>query len=161
MLTIHAEPLPPISRSLWPFIARRRNICCKLEIHPVGPLLSVAGADPLDIAQGICRVLSDEARMMGCLRRWIPRANLFPDRVPGRNDASYLHPPSSAGTADTVSSAVLRTTASHFRNVRADTHADNRTMQHLLEENGFLPCGTIHVRDGTPRLAYHWTADRP
>lgn len=46
------------------------------------------------------------------------------------------------------------------RNVRADTHADNRTMQHLLEENGFLPCGTIHVRDGTPRLAYHWTADR-
>jgi len=34
-------------------------------------------------------------------------------------------------------------------------------MQHLLEENGFLPCGVIHVRDGTPRLAYHWTADRP
>ena len=38
--------------------------------------------------------------------------------------------------------------------LRADTHADNRIMQHLLEKNGFTRCGIIHVADGTPRIAY-------
>lgn len=79
-----------------------------------------------------------------------------------RNDAPYLTIHRLAGDGRTH--GLFRCAADYCkaisRNVRADTHADNRTMQHLLEENGFLPCGTIHVRDGTPRLAYHWTADR-
>ncbi len=39
-------------------------------------------------------------------------------------------------------------------NVRADTHQDNRIMQHLLEKNGFWKCGVIYLADGAPRLAY-------
>ena len=35
-----------------------------------------------------------------------------------------------------------------------EVHADNKIMQHLLEENGFTKCGIIHVEDGTPRIAY-------
>ena len=31
-----------------------------------------------DIAQGICRVLSDEAGIMGCLRCWIPPSPPIP-----------------------------------------------------------------------------------
>ena len=27
-------------------------------------------------------------------------------------------------------------------------------MQHLLEKNGFTPCGIIYVANGTPRIAY-------
>ena len=38
--------------------------------------------------------------------------------------------------------------------LRADTHADNKIMQHLLEKNGFTRCGVIHVADGSPRFAY-------
>ena len=38
--------------------------------------------------------------------------------------------------------------------LRADTHADNKVMQHLLESEGFTRCGIIHVEDGTPRIAY-------
>ena len=41
-------------------------------------------------------------------------------------------------------------------NVRIDTHADNRIMQKLIERNGFQKCGTIYVRDGSPRIAYQW-----
>ena len=37
---------------------------------------------------------------------------------------------------------------------RADTHADNKAMQHILEETGFTRCGVIHVADGSPRFAY-------
>lgn len=42
--------------------------------------------------------------------------------------------------------------------IRADTHADNRTMQHLLEKHGFTYCGIIYTDDGTPRLAYDYLA---
>ncbi len=39
-------------------------------------------------------------------------------------------------------------------NIRIDTHSCNTIMQKLLIRNGFLPCGTIHVEDGTPRIAF-------
>lgn len=42
--------------------------------------------------------------------------------------------------------------------IRADTHADNRTMQHLLEKHGFTRRGIIYTHDGTPRLAYDYLA---
>ena len=42
--------------------------------------------------------------------------------------------------------------------VRIDTHADNHVMQRRIAENGFTKCGIIYVEDGSPRLAYHWTA---
>lgn len=38
--------------------------------------------------------------------------------------------------------------------VRADTHADNHIMQHILTSLGFCRCGVIYVADGTPRDAY-------
>lgn len=41
-------------------------------------------------------------------------------------------------------------------NIRADTHSDNRTMQHLLEKHCFQRCGVVHVWDGTPRIAYQY-----
>ena len=38
--------------------------------------------------------------------------------------------------------------------LRADTHADNHIVQHILESEGFTYCGIIHIADGTPRRAY-------
>ena len=38
--------------------------------------------------------------------------------------------------------------------LRADTHHDNLTMQHLLVKNGFAQCGIIYISDGSPRIAY-------
>lgn len=38
--------------------------------------------------------------------------------------------------------------------LRADTHADNIIVQHILEQHNFRYCGIIHVADGTPRKAY-------
>ena len=41
--------------------------------------------------------------------------------------------------------------------LRADTHHDNKIVQHLLEESGFLRSGVIFMcDDGTPRIAYEW-----
>lgn len=38
--------------------------------------------------------------------------------------------------------------------LRADTHFDNHTMQHLLEKNGFERRGIIYLANGDPRIAY-------
>lgn len=42
--------------------------------------------------------------------------------------------------------------------IRADTHHDNKTMQHVLEKHGFIRRGIIHVEDGSPRIAYEYFA---
>lgn len=42
--------------------------------------------------------------------------------------------------------------------VRVDTHPDNKVLQTLLPEQGFVLCGTIHVvQDPDPRLAYEFS----
>lgn len=60
----------------------------------------------------------------------------------------------SAGKHKGVGKAVLDWSMEHCQSLRADTHADNKIMQHLLEKNGFTRCGVIHVADGSPRFAY-------
>lgn len=42
----------------------------------------------------------------------------------------------------------------NIHNLRADTHRDNHPMQRLLEKNGFVRCGIIYTKDGSPREAY-------
>ena len=39
-------------------------------------------------------------------------------------------------------------------NLRVDTHRDNRIMQHVVEQNGFIYCGIIYLLNGDERLAY-------
>lgn len=38
--------------------------------------------------------------------------------------------------------------------LRIDTHRDNIPMQRMLEKNGFVRCGVIHLSDGDERIAY-------
>ena len=61
-----------------------------------------------------------------------------------------IHRLASAGRHPGVAAAVITWCLEHCESLRADTHADNKIMQHLLEENGFTKCGIIHVEDGTP-----------
>ena len=68
-----------------------------------------------------------------------------------RYPALRHHPPAGFGGQATD---VINWCLEHCESLRADTHADNKIMQHLLEENGFTKCGIIHVEDGTPRIAY-------
>ena len=53
-----------------------------------------------------------------------------------------------------VAADVITWCLEHCESLRADTHADNKAMQHILEETGFTRCGVIHVADGSPRFAY-------
>ncbi|MBR5515805.1 MAG: tRNA (guanosine(46)-N7)-methyltransferase TrmB [Clostridia bacterium] len=42
----------------------------------------------------------------------------------------------------------------NIRNIRCDTHEENLSMRRMLEKNGFVYCGIIHLADGSPRVAY-------
>lgn len=42
----------------------------------------------------------------------------------------------------------------HCSEIRVDTHEDNAPMRRLLVVESFVPCGTIYVADGSPRIAY-------
>lgn len=46
------------------------------------------------------------------------------------------------------------------RNLRIDTHEDNRIMRHCISSFGFSYCGVIHLRDGSPRLAFQKVGER-
>ncbi|MCR5695020.1 MAG: GNAT family N-acetyltransferase [Clostridia bacterium] len=43
--------------------------------------------------------------------------------------------------------------------IRADTHKDNIPMQKALSKYGFRHCGTVYVRDRSPRLAFEYTGE--
>ena len=72
------------------------------------------------------------------------------------NDQPYgtLHRLASAGHRKGMGRMVIDWCLEHCESLRADTHADNKIMQHVLESNGFTRCGIIHVADGSPRIAY-------
>lgn len=43
---------------------------------------------------------------------------------------------------------------SQCRNLRIDTHGDNRIMRHCIGKYGFIYCGIIHLLNGDGRLAF-------
>ena len=75
----------------------------------------------------------------------------------GINLLSELCKRASAGRVHGAAAICFAWCAARGLPLRADTHADNKVMQHLLEKNGFVRCGNITLADGTSRIAYHCT----
>ncbi len=76
------------------------------------------------------------------------------------NDAPYatIHRIAADGEKPGVFGRSIAFCRAQCGNLRIDTHHDNRTMQHLVEKAGFARCGIIYVEDGSPRIAYQYTA---
>lgn len=73
-----------------------------------------------------------------------------------QNDEPYyaIHRVASNGTVKKFFEKCVcfcRPICSHLR---IDTHSDNAVMQHVLEKNGFLRCGTVMLDNGETRIAY-------
>ena len=118
-----------------------------------------------DIRTGICHVIRDGGEIRGvfALIRGIEPNYLRIEGGSWLNDRPYLtiHRVASDGTAHGVFRCAADYCKSMADNVRIDTHEKNLTMQRQIEKNGFLRCGIIHLPDGSPRIAYQWTADPP
>ena len=72
------------------------------------------------------------------------------------SDVPYavIHRLASDGSHKGIAAEGIQWCAQQINCLRADTHADNKVMQHLLEKNGFIRCGIIYVANGTARIAY-------
>ena len=117
-----------------------------------------AGLLEEDIAAGQQYVCTEEGRVFAAFAL-IPgedptyvriEAGAWPDDAP----YATIHRLAADGTGRGVTGAVIAWCAAQSPVLRADTHADNAPMQHLLEKHGFVRCGIIYTDDGTPRLAY-------
>ena len=76
-----------------------------------------------------------------------------------RNDTyGTIHRLAADGSEKGVFLACLDLCRSQNPYLRADTHHDNKTMQHLLTKHGFRESGIIYVDDGSPRIAYEFEA---
>ena len=97
---------------------------------------------PGDIANGNCFVETENGVIHGA---W-------------RNDDPYaaIHRLGSDGALPGFTGRCFDFCKGLCPDLRADTHEHNTVMQHLLEKNGFLRCGTIITTNGTPRIAYHF-----
>ena len=73
---------------------------------------------------------------------------------------NVMHRMASDGEVRGIGKAALDFCKAHSENVRADTHKDNITMQNMLCKNGFVPCGIIHVENGSERIAYQYTPEK-
>lgn len=65
-----------------------------------------------------------------------------------------IHRLASTKTSRGIARACFEWCWEHCRNLRIDTHEDNRIMRHCIESFGFSYCGVIHLNNGDPRLAY-------
>ncbi|KFI69256.1 GNAT family N-acetyltransferase [Bifidobacterium magnum] len=68
-----------------------------------------------------------------------------------------IHRIASAGLVRHAARDCINWAVQHYGNVRADTHPNNKAMQHVLEGCGFARCGLIQVVDrpvDTTRIAY-------
>ena len=116
-----------------------------------------------DIREGMCRVICEGETIHGVFAVFEGDEPTY-DYIEGGewlNDEPYvtIHRIAGDGQAHGLLHCAADYCKSLASNVRIDTHAANKTMQHLVEKNGFIKCGIIYVKDGSPRLAYQWTEE--
>lgn len=115
-----------------------------------------------DIRLNTCKVIYDESGIHGVFALFEGEEPTYTHIENGNwlNDESHLtiHRLAGDGRVHGLFQCAADHCKSLSRNIRVDTHANNRTMQRLIEKSGFTKCGIIHVKDGTPRIAYHWTS---
>ena len=69
-------------------------------------------------------------------------------------DYHVVHRIASYPEVHCVFSSIMDFCLSRDRNIRIDTHRDNKIMQHNLLKHSFSYCGIIYLLTGDERLAY-------
>ena len=71
-----------------------------------------------------------------------------------------VHRIASYPDAHGIFSSIMDFCFSHDRNIRIDTHRDNKIMQHNILKHGFTYCGIIYLLSGDERFAYQKMVSR-
>ena len=111
-----------------------------------------------DITEGNSYVCEEDGEILGTFyfRQGIDPTYVTIYQGQWRNDAPYgvTHRICVAAHQRGVASFCLNWCFEQCGNLKIDTHRDNTVMQNLLQKNGFVYCGIIHLANGAERLAY-------
>ena len=110
-----------------------------------------------DIEKGLLFVLTDADQIHGVFYFYIgpdPTYGVIEDGR-WRSDTPYgtIHRIAGDGSGGILAAAVEfgKTKIDH---IRIDTHHDNKIMQRAVAKQGFQRSGIIHLKNGSPRIAY-------
>ena len=113
-----------------------------------------------DIEKEVCYLICDDNSPHGvfALLEGIEPTYNYIENGEWLNDEEYvtIHRIAGDGEVHGIFKCAAEYCKSISDNIRIDTHNSNAVMQKLIERNGFKKCGTIYVRDGSPRIAYQW-----
>lgn len=70
------------------------------------------------------------------------------------DDYGVIHRVASSGKVKGIFKFIVDWVWEQNKNIKIDTHRDNKVMQNLILKNGFEYCGIIHLKNGDERLAY-------
>ncbi len=112
-----------------------------------------------EIGQGHCFVVTEiEGRIVGTFCFIIGEDSTYRVIEDGEwlDDEPYgtIHRIASDRTEHGIGHLCISFCSSLIGTLRADTHQDNAPMLSLLEKEGFIRCGIIHLADGAPRIAF-------
>lgn len=114
-----------------------------------------------DIENGACHIICDDECIHGVFALFedIEPTYQYIENGQWLNDEPYVtvHRIASDGKVHGIFKCAINYCKSISDNIRIDTHKSNLIMQKQIEKNCFKKCGTIYVRDGSPRIAYHWS----
>ena len=121
------------------------------EIYPPRALVEQ------DIEREKLFVLEDKCEIYGVFA-FFPEGDTLYSKIDGKwlNDMPHaaIHRVASAGTRRGVLRDCVAFCLSQSNNLKIDTHTDNAVMQHQLKKEGFVPCGTVYLDNGEPRIAF-------
>lgn len=110
-----------------------------------------------DIANRLCYLCVEGRRLLAAFA-FLPGPDPTYGEIRGEwpddGDYSVVHRIATGGTRVGAGEFCLRWCRARCRQLRIDTHEDNRPMRSLLGKLGFRYCGMIRLENGEDRLAY-------
>lgn len=112
-----------------------------------------------DMTQRNCYVVEREGNIVGTFAFIVGRDSTYSHIEGGSwidDSTPYgtIHRLACAPEQHSIGRECIEWCGNQVASLRADTHADNSIMQHILQQQNFIYCGIIYVADGTPRKAY-------
>ncbi len=74
--------------------------------------------------------------------------------IKDKDEYLTIHRLASWGTQRGMADRCIAWCEEKCHDIRADTHEDNKIIQHIFEKNGFKRCGKVVIFDGSERIAY-------
>ena len=112
-----------------------------------------------DIAKNEMYVLEDEDGIQACFVFYCGIDPCYNKIYDGQwlNDEPYgvIHRIATRGLKKHMADIILEYCSSKINNIRMDTHIDNKPMQNFMLKHGFKHVGTIYLKNGQSRLAFH------